>query len=185
MKKEELIEEIKKEIEATKNVLNCEEHFSLYAKGKRIGLEFGWMFAEKLDEPEVPVIPQFVADHIEVRKKVGKRLNVALSESPEVIMSEKMNIAIFEANNIYARAWLDGYTIEKEKMYRVKFAKATKNGDEMYLEKNDGEDAISIDWSSKDFVENEDPNDYLFTEQEIKAIDERYWAFAEEVTDNE
>lgn len=53
MKKEELIEELKKEIEATKNVLNCEERFSLYAKGKRVGLEFGWMFAEKLDEPEI------------------------------------------------------------------------------------------------------------------------------------
>lgn len=89
MKKEELIEELKKEIEATKNVLNCEEHSSLYAKGKRIGLEFGWMLAEELDEPEEPkgidltkekldsyglvisnkvAIPQFVADWIEKHK---------------------------------------------------------------------------------------------------------------------
>ena len=33
----------------------------------------------------------------------------------------------------------NGYTIEKEpdKLYRVKFAKTTRNGKEMYLEKND------------------------------------------------
>lgn len=153
-------------------------------EGFNKGLEFSLDLIEELDEPELPVIPQFVADWIKECKARKHNLFGVYQFSPELV-----SVWIFENQSkkervdLIARAWLDGYTIEKEKMYRVKFAKATKNGDEMYLEKNDGEDAISIDWSSKDFVENEDPNDYLFTEQEIKAIDERYWAFAEEVTE--
>lgn len=144
-------------------------------------------YLNSLKEPEPPVISQFVADRIEEYREIQFGISLIFMTNRQIdddvrfskwLSSEKDNC------EIVARAWLDGYAIEKEKMYRVKFAKATKNGDEMYLEKNDREDAISIDWSSKDFVENEDPNDYLFTEQEIKAIDERYWAFAEEVTDN-
>lgn len=53
MNKQELIDELKKEIEAIKNVSNFEEQVNQYDKGKRIGLEIGWMFAEKLDEPEI------------------------------------------------------------------------------------------------------------------------------------
>ncbi|MBT2732100.1 DUF1642 domain-containing protein [Carnobacterium sp. ISL-102] len=93
---------------------------------------------DQLDEPKIPVIPQF-----------------------------------------------DGHTIEPEpeKLYRVKFAKAIRSSREMYLEKNDEEGGnYSIDWSEKEFIENEYPDVYLFTEKEIKAIDERYWAFAEEVS---
>lgn len=93
-----------------------------YADGVLISIRKDTLFnlIDQLDEPELPVIPQFVANHIEGSKQMGKRLNVALSESPEAIMSEKMNIAIFETNNIYARAWLDGYTIEKEPQWTVK-----------------------------------------------------------------
>lgn len=136
-------------------------------------------FIDQLDEPEPPVIPQFVADHIEVRKKVGKRLNVALSESPEAIMSEKMNIAIFEANNIYARAWLDGYTIEKEKQYRVVFPSLTGTEEHFLVQGDNGIGGFWLD-GDWDYIESSDMK-ALFTEKKIKAIDERYWAFAEEV----
>ena len=123
MKKEELIEEIKKEIEATKNVLNCEEHFSLYAKGKRIGLEFGWMFAEKLDEPELPVIPQFVGDYLDDFKKQNLTLGDALDthfEDDEQIHTWLYEDGVVRNDEVFARAWLYGYTIEKEPKYLVK-----------------------------------------------------------------
>lgn len=74
---------------------------------------------DQLDEPELPVIPQFVADHIEHCKTRYKRLNVALSESHETMMMEHMDISIVEANEVYARAWLDGYTIEQPKLLTV------------------------------------------------------------------
>ena len=74
----------------------------------------------QLDESKKPVIPKFVAKHIEASKKIGDRLNVALSKSPETEMAKKMNVTISEANNIYARAWLDGYEVEKEPVYFAK-----------------------------------------------------------------
>ena len=143
-------------------------------------------------KPELPAIPRFVADWIELAKDVGLTLvgvmdfdTITVYKTYPKVEFQKLKdyMAYGGAQKIVARAWLDGYTIEKEpeKLYRVKFAKVTKHGNEMYLDKDGGEDVISIDWSPKDFVENEDPDVYLFTEKEIKAIDERYWAFAEEV----
>lgn len=137
-------------------------------------------YIDQLDEPEIPVIPQFVADHIEVRKKVGKRLNVALSESPELNMSEKMNISIFEANNIYARAWLDGYTIDKVKRYRIQLPDAESNASSNLLglmKTGDSRIVIcKIKFSTFLYSDN-----VRLTEQEIKRNHEYLWDFAEEV----
>ena len=71
---------------------------------------------------------------------------------------------------------------EEEKKYRVKFPSITRWGDAVYLKKDTGDqDPIGVDWSSEDFIFYGKPIDYIFTEQEIKAIDERYFLFAEEV----
>lgn len=71
---------------------------------------------------ELPVIPQWVADSIESKKKVGTRLNVAMSEFPEYKLEQELGIDEHECNELYARAWLDGYTIaseEEEPLYRA------------------------------------------------------------------
>ena len=71
---------------------------------------------------------------------------------------------------------------EEEKKYRVKFPSITRWGDAVYLKKDTGDqDPIGVDWSSEDFIFYGKPIDYIFTEQEIKDIDERYFLFAEEV----
>ena len=79
----------------------------------------------KLDEPQKPVIPQFVADWIERRRKIGEyslldamHLTAQSEDFRKWIMSSKHQ-------NIFARAWLDGYEVEKEPKYTVK-CKATK-----------------------------------------------------------
>lgn len=121
MNKEELIEELKKEIEATKNVLNCEEHFSLYAKGKRVGLEFGWMFAEKLDEPELPAIPRFVAEWIEEEKRNSASYVGMMLRFHNMDLNAEINGYINRNYETFARALLlDGYKIEKEPQWVVK-----------------------------------------------------------------
>ena len=72
---------------------------------------------------------------------------------------------------------------EEEKRYRVKFPTITRWGDAVYLKKDTGyQDPIGVDWSSEDFIFYGKPIDYIFTEQEIKDIDERYLAFKVEVT---
>ena len=74
----------------------------------------------KLDEPQKPVIPQFVADWIERRRKIGEYslldamyLTAQSEDFRKWIMSSKHQ-------NIFARAWLDGYEVEKEKRHLVK-----------------------------------------------------------------
>ena len=71
---------------------------------------------------------------------------------------------------------------EEEKLYRVKFPAITRWGSAVYLQKDTSDkDPIGVDWSPEDFIFDEKPIDYIFTEQEIKDIDERYFLFAEEV----
>mgnify|MGYP003408920941 CR=1 FL=1 len=72
---------------------------------------------------------------------------------------------------------------EEEKLYRVKFPSITRWGNAVYLQKDTSDkDPIGVDWSPEDFIFYEKPTDYIFTEQEIKDIDERYLAFKVEVT---
>ncbi|MEB7790544.1 DUF1642 domain-containing protein [Enterococcus faecalis] len=82
---------------------------------------------------------------------------------------------------LHTRAILDGYEVEKEQLYYVSF------GFDRFLIKGDcktttGEDFIWIEeWEC---IENEGFEDLVkFTEQEIKAIDERYWPFAVKVVE--
>ena len=68
-------------------------------------------------EPQKPVIPQFVADWIEKCKSERRRLHEALIYTPFGVNSW---VSKPKNQNIFARAWLDGYEVEKEKRYLVK-----------------------------------------------------------------
>nr|DAK44856.1 MAG TPA: Protein of unknown function (DUF1642) [Caudoviricetes sp.] len=76
---------------------------------------------EQLDEPQKITIPQVVADWIEWTKKDGLDLQDAMNLiSGEE--NEKLLRWFYHENKqeTFARAWLDGYEIEKEKRYIVK-----------------------------------------------------------------
>ena len=74
---------------------------------------------KSLDEPEKVKIPQFVAEIIEYYKKQNATLYDALREKNfnkqynEWLMNEQ------DAYDKVARAWLDGYEVEKEPKYTV------------------------------------------------------------------
>lgn len=133
---------------------------------------------DQLDEPEKPVIPQFIADWIEECKEEGMSLFGALDNyGTEELHAWKFANSIKMANaEIFARAWLDGYEVEKEKKYRVVFRSHKddlilfQTGEHIFI---DAESANGGNWKQH------------FTESEIKAIDIRYWAFAEEVVEND
>lgn len=73
---------------------------------------------------------------------------------------------------------------EDPKLYRVKFPAITRGGNSIYLARNTGRrDPIGIDWSSKDYIVDDFPDNYIFTEKELKDINASYWEFAEEVTE--
>ena len=63
-----------------------------------------------------PIVPQFVADFITEQKKQV----YTLSESIDANMSDRVAEWYWDNSELFARAWLDGYEVEKEKRYLVK-----------------------------------------------------------------
>ncbi|EMF0365133.1 DUF1642 domain-containing protein [Enterococcus faecium] len=75
----------------------------------------------KLDEPKKPVVPKFVAEWIEYAKKKG--CSLAISFKPWNLYGVEYSKAdrwIEDNQETFARAWIDGYEVEKEPLYRVK-----------------------------------------------------------------
>nr|DAK31126.1 MAG TPA: Protein of unknown function (DUF1642) [Caudoviricetes sp.] len=75
---------------------------------------------KQLDEPEKVKVPQCVAEHIKRAKEIGRDLQDAMNSSS---IHEEVDQWLYTDNNMdtFARAWLDGYEVEEEKRYLVKF----------------------------------------------------------------
>ena len=69
----------------------------------------------QLDEPQKVVVPQSVADFISEQKKQGHTLSYSIDGS----MSDRVAEWYGGNSELFARAWLDGYEIEKERRYTV------------------------------------------------------------------
>lgn len=69
---------------------------------------------KQLDEPQKPVVKQFVADFITEQKKLGH----TLSYSIDACMSDRVAEWYWDNSELFAQAWIFGYTVE-EKKYRV------------------------------------------------------------------
>ncbi len=70
----------------------------------------------KLDEPQKPVVPKFVAEWIEYAKKKGDSL--AISFKPWNLYGVEYRKAdrwIEDNQETFARAWIDGYEVEESK----------------------------------------------------------------------
>lgn len=89
-----------------------------------------------IDEPQKPVVPQFVADWIDYCKKHNLTLFGCLDPEGgfESLINETFKGEVRKCirwcrreSDIFARAWLDGYTVEEEKRYRVKMKNAYYN----------------------------------------------------------
>ena len=93
----------------------------------------------QLDEPEKVKIPQFVAQYIEWTKGEDYHL---LGAMDTIMTSRKKNLYewFYDDDNmeLFARAWLDGYEVEKEKRYRISMPKARnyKNHAQILCEKD-------------------------------------------------
>lgn len=99
------------------------EYVSISQMGKKSFIDM----IEQLDEPQKPVVPQFVADWIKYCKTTNVNLQHALLVGDVYFYSyanqkdfSKLKEFLETENNkeIFVRAWLDGYTVE-EKRYLV------------------------------------------------------------------
>lgn len=110
-----------------------------YEQGK---LEGAWVGNQLKDADKIrqelnkPAIPQFVAEIIEYYKKQNATLYDALREKnfnkqySEWLLNEQ------DAYDKVARAWLDGYEVEKEKQYLVKLKGLCRNHETLNREKH-------------------------------------------------
>ncbi|MFZ4908560.1 DUF1642 domain-containing protein [Enterococcus thailandicus] len=133
---------------------------------------------KQLDEPQKPVVPQFVADYIEEYRGGGATLYEMMDSSEDEVYTWLFGNPRIETENerqlLFAQAYAVGYEVEKEPLYYIKLFVPTNPVVGLYLGFNTegkfdhsyGKPHITWGWK------------YTFTEAEIKAIDERYWAFA-------
>lgn len=82
---------------------------------------------KEIGESQKPVVPQIVADWIEKCKVIKKfKASLAYALNSEVWSENSLSNEcidwLYNANNqeTFARAWLDGYEVEEEKIYTVK-----------------------------------------------------------------
>lgn len=94
---------------------------------------------KQLDEPQKVVVPQFVADVIEGAREQSAELEDAFEYVWEVAIGELREwFRKLENRDTFARAWLDGYEVEKKKRYLVTIKGIVSNF--MVLKHNINED---------------------------------------------
>ncbi|HDT9439829.1 TPA: DUF1642 domain-containing protein [Listeria monocytogenes] len=141
----------------------------------------------QVSKVELVKVPKFVADWIEKKKENGDDLLVALDKNWQGMEDSVRDWfdAEKERYELFARAWLDGYEVEQEPLYYVRLPIVRLNtlgtaveGDYKYLwaDQATGENNIfqSLEYPATLIQSGWETK---FTEQEIKAIDERYWQF--------
>lgn len=128
--------------------------------------------------PQKVVVPKFVAEYIERRKQYGWHLQKALYRLDD---DEKVGDWIYDENgdlipekvDMIARAWLDGYEVEKEQLYTVEIPNPNSDSFTVLEKLGDGTvvvtqmDVFPIDWRNH--------TEYHLTESEIKQDFEWAW----------
>lgn len=133
----------------------------------------------KVQEPQKVTIPKFVAEWIEEARAKKYSLYGAwemVKESSEVFWW------VFnghESNQgTFARAWLDGYEIEKEKLYTVEIPNPNSAGGKLVLFKQQSTGRLILGMLNPDINK---PKYLHLTESEIKQDFDFLWQSAKEV----
>ena len=152
--------------------LECSTESLSYDNGYEQGVYDSLSYVILLDEPKKVVVPKFVAEWIEYAKKKGDSLIDSFNPW-DLYGAEYIDATRWIDNNqeTFALAWVNGYEVEKEPLYHVLLSdKGATNIGYTFLNL-----AGTIDFTiCKEKVD-------TLTENQIKAIDERYWPFAVKV----
>ena len=136
----------------------------------------------QIDEQQKPVVPKFVAEWIEDGKRSGWHLQKALSRLDD---DEKVGDWAYDENDdlipervdIFARAWLDGYDVEKEKLYTVEIPNPNLNAHVVLQKTEKGLVLVTVgntgwaEWESSKLTESEIKQDFDFLWQWAKEVE--------------
>ncbi|EKZ1224068.1 DUF1642 domain-containing protein [Listeria monocytogenes] len=181
----ELILRSEKRVGTVEEVYNDTQKCKVQIDGFPVTVTKLQKYLVKVEGAEL-VLPQFAADWIKHCKQREYDLACLLDYEDSDMSAEMYEWLISSADNqeLLARAWLDGYEVEKEPLYYVRLPLSTWNDDaaeleviNMYVLLNVQSDETSITGSI--INENKEWRTKL-TEAEIKGIPggEIYWQFA-------
>lgn len=167
---------------------NCKaiKYASQFDKGYNNGIAYAINLLDKLDEPEKPIVPQFVADWFEDREHnlelYVSNLCVNFQLHKEQLNDEFANwYSNFENEPIQTlvKMKLYGYEVEKEKLYTVELPNPYEyDNAHITLSKKSG-DKVYIDYHFNDCWQTYEKSQ--LTEAEIKKDFDWAWQFAKEV----
>lgn len=163
MNKQEAIERIKS------NALNIGDNDLV------VGLNVAKYIINQINEPQKVVVPQYVAEYIEYCKhEKFYALHGAYAN-----MDDRLKCWRFKGNNIelFAKAWLYGYEIEKEKLYTVELP--NPNGRECPILYKNRDGKVSVIFPSNPCWRT--VINAQLTEPEIREDFGWAWQFAKEV----
>ena len=151
------------------------------------GLSYTKHIINQIDEPQKVTIPKFVAEYIEKCKRCNLNLEMTLYKLDDDAKVGNWaygenNDLISEKIDMIARAWLDGYETEKEKLYTVEIPSPNKTTEPIiYLSRDERGKIFLTSWFllvGQNWKKH--PHSHL-TEAEIKQDFEWAWQFAKEV----
>lgn len=171
MNNQKLIDELIYELENVSSKSINKDFEDGYNGGIRHALEL--VKEKKLDEPKKVVVPKFVAEWIKYAKEKGYGFMQSYDPVYLAYIAEDLDKWIDDNEETFAHAWLVGYEVEKEQLYKVVI-------DHKYLVQlfSGRTDARLVEYEE---LTNWHDSAYKLTESVIKAIDERYWPFAVKV----
>ena len=177
MNKQEVISKLKSAI--PKN--NIDD----YQRGEAAGLNFALLLLAELDEPEKPVVPQFVADLYESIKddfeyKVYELCLQYKHRGDELPQGVAWWFGDSRNKPIETLVMMHkfGYEVEKEKLYTVEIPNPNSAGGKLVLSKQQSTGRLILEMLNSDINK---PKYLHLTESEIKQDFEWAWQFAEEV----
>ena len=87
--------------------------------GKAVNIYDVIDIVKQIDEPKKPVVPKYVADFISSEQRSCSALSEAI-DNMDMRDEGEVTSWFYDNSETFAKAWLYGYEVEKEKLYRAK-----------------------------------------------------------------
>ena len=135
----------------------------------------------KINEQQKPVVPKFVAEWIEKEKEKKNKSRLSHALGRVFNDSNELSLYIKQQEGDYtetiAKAWLDGYTIEQEKLYTVEIPNPNLNAHVVLQKTEKGLVLVTVgntgwaEWESSKLTESEIKQDFDFLWQWAKEVE--------------
>lgn len=129
----------------------------------------------KINEPQKVTVPKFVAEWIETHKRCMPFLSHLFTDNLDEELKEWLDFS--DNQNLMAKAWLYGYTIEQERLYTVEIPNPNLNAHVVLQKTEKGVVLVTVGnarwkgWESSKLTEAEIRKDFDFLWQWAKEVE--------------